>query len=443
MRSGALPAAGERWLARLSLLTAAGAVVVLLLFAGLRTVVLLGVGAGGLVVTAAAVWWALTHHGARRMLALVLTVSAPALVLTQYVRHHVTWIVALSGVLWLSAVVTGRSALVRADRPVAMPESPVLPPRQPFMIMNPRSGGGKVERFGLREKAEALGADVALLEGPGTVDVAGLAREAVAKGADLLGVAGGDGTQAVVADVAAAYDVPLLVIPAGTRNHFALDLGLDRDDPSKALEALRDGAELRVDLGRAGGRPFVNNVSFGAYAEVVQNPSYRGGKTRTIADMLPDYLMGHRGAHLTARTGAVTMTGPQAVLVSNNPYGMGDIAGLGRRPYLNGGVLGVIGVKVSSAGQAAGLLRGQRSAGLTRSTGRTVTVDADLPSIPVGIDGEALTLPVPVRCEVRPLALRVLVPRVRPGVPEPRPPLDWRRIWRLALRPVRPRRGAP
>ncbi|WP_030372546.1 diacylglycerol/lipid kinase family protein [Streptomyces rimosus] len=430
--------ARERWLARAALLAAAAAVVVLLLFAGLRAIALLGVGAGGLVVTAAGLWWALTHRGARRALALALAVAAPVLVLIAYVNRHVAWVIALSAALWLAAVVAGRSALVRVDRPAAMPETPAAPPRQPFMIMNPRSGGGKVARFGLREKAEALGADVALLEGPGTVDVAGLAQAAVVKGADVLGVAGGDGTQAIVADVAAEHGVPLLVIPAGTRNHFALDLGLDRDDPAKALDALRDGTEMRVDLGRAGGRPFVNNVSFGAYAEVVQSPSYRGGKTRTVADVLPDYLMGHRGARLTARTGDVVVSGPQAVLVSNNPYGMGDITGLGRRPYLNGGVLGMIGVRVSSAAQAAGLLRGQRSAGLTRATGRTVTVDADRDRIPVGVDGEALTLPVPVHCEVRPSALRVLVPRQRPGVPGPRPHIAWKRIFRLALVPDRP-----
>ncbi|CAM5307299.1 lipid kinase YegS [Streptomyces rimosus subsp. rimosus] len=298
--------ARERWLARAALLAAAAAVVVLLLFAGLRAIALLGVGAGGLVVTAAGLWWALTHRGARRALALALAVAAPVLVLIAYVNRHVAWVIALSAALWLAAVVAGRSALVRVDRPAAMPETPAAPPRQPFMIMNPRSGGGKVARFGLREKAEALGADVALLEGPGTVDVAGLAQAAVVKGADVLGVAGGDGTQAIVADVAAEHGVPLLVIPAGTRNHFALDLGLDRDDPAKALDALRDGTEMRVDLGRAGGRPFVNNVSFGAYAEVGAEPvlprredPYRRGRApglpRGAPRRPPDGPHGRRG----------------------------------------------------------------------------------------------------------------------------------------------------
>ena len=173
--------------------------------------------------------------------------------------------------------------------------------RRAFIVMNPRSGGGKVVRFGLQAKAEALGAEVALLDGPGHVDVAALVRAAV-DGADLLGVAGGDGTQALVAGIAAEHDLPFLVISAGTRNHFALDLGLDRDDPSTCLEALRDGVEVRVDLGMIGDRPFVNNASFGAYAEIVQSPEYRDNKEGTILSMLPDLLTTDRAA-LSVRVG--------------------------------------------------------------------------------------------------------------------------------------------
>jgi diacylglycerol kinase family enzyme len=210
-------------------------------------------------------------------------------------------------------------------------------PQRPYLIMNPRSGGGKVAKFGLKEKAEALGAEVALLEGPGIVDVGQLARKAVADGADLLGVAGGDGTQALVAGIAAQHDIPLLVISAGTRNHFALDLGLDREDPSTCLDALNDGVELHVDLGFIGDRPFVNNSSFGAYAAIVQSPAYRDDKAHTTAEMLPDLLVGHSGPRLVTKIGNVEVDGAQAVLVSNNVYETGDIAGLGRRARLDHG----------------------------------------------------------------------------------------------------------
>jgi len=158
------------------------------------------------------------------------------------------------------------------------------------------------------------------------VNVAQVAREAVARGAYLLGVAGGDGTQALVAGVAAEHGIPFMVITAGTRNHFALDLGLDREDPSGCLGALSDGVELRVDLGMINGQAFVNNASFGAYAEVVQTPAYRGDKLKTTLNLLPDLLQGHRGARLSARAGGaeIEIRSPQALLVGNNPYGTGD-----------------------------------------------------------------------------------------------------------------------
>src|SRR4249919_1453181 len=298
--------------------------------------------------------------------------------------------------------------------------------------MNPRSGGGKVTRFGLKDKAQALGAEVALLEGPGMVDVAALARKAVADGADLLGVAGGDGSQALVAGIAAEHHLPFLVISAGTRNHFALDLGLDREDPAACLDGLTDGEELRVDLGIIGGRTFVNNASFGAYAEVVQSPAYRDDKRGTTLQMLPDLLKGHHGARLSARAAGTTIDAPQALLVSNDPYGMGDVAGLGRRARLDAGTLGVVAIRVQNARPAAGLIRRGHGTGLTTLTAGQVTIDADAPQIPVGIDGETVMLPTPVRCTIRPRALRVVVPRQRPGVPAPKPPLEWPRLRHLA-----------
>ena len=271
-----------------------------------------------------------------------------------------------------------------------------------------------------------------MLEGPEIVDVAALATKAVAEGCDLLGVAGGDGTQALVAGIAAEHDLPFLVISAGTRNHFALDLGLDREDPSTCLDALTDGEELRIDLGIIGGRTFVNNASFGAYAEVVESPAYRDDKVGTTLQTMPDVLKGHRGARLAARAGDVTVDGPQALLVSNNPYEMGDIAGLGRRARLDAGALGFVAVTVNSARQAIGLIRRGNGRGLVFGTAEEIIVHADAAEVPVGIDGETIMMPAPVRCAIRPQALRVLVPKDRPGVPPPKPALDWPSLWRLA-----------
>src|SRR5215213_6822216 len=424
----------QRWLARLALVAAAAAVLVAPVVAGLRqSIALVLVGLAGLALTLAGAWWALTNKGLVRALAVVLAVAAPLTVLLLYTRARLTWVVLVALGLLALAVAAGRAALAREAVPERMREYDVPPPKRPYLIMNPRSGGGKVGRFALKDKAEALGATVALLEGPGTVDVGELARAAVADGADLLGVAGGDGTQALVAGIAAEHNLPLLVISAGTRNHFALDLGLDRDDPSRCLDALGDGVELRVDLGFIAGRPFVNNASFGAYAAIVQSPAYRDDKTRTTLDQLPGLLAGQQGPRLVARAENVTVEGPQAVLVSNNQYGMGDIAGLGRRARLDHGTLGMFAVTVNSAAQAAGLLRGRNSRGLTSVVGREVIIDADTAQIPVGVDGEALVLDTPVRCVVQPAALRVRVPRERPGVPDPKPIMDWKRLRQMAL----------
>ena len=425
----------QRWLARLAFAAAIAAVVVLLLSGGLKSITALILGFLGLAIACAAAWGFLAHRGIVRWLALAVLVAAPVFVIVVYIVAGLLWEIALSVALAAAAVAAGRAALITDQAPAGPRRHAAAPPGRPFVIMNPRSGGGKVARFGLRDKAAALGAEVALLEGPGIVDVAALARHAVDGGADLLGVAGGDGTQALVAGIAAARDVPLMVISAGTRNHFALDLGLDRDDPAACLDALSDGVEVRIDLGLIGDRTFVNNASFGAYAQVVQSPAYRDDKSGTALAMLPDLLAGHQGAHLVVRAdGQVILDGPQAVLVSNNPYETGDIAGLGRRARLDQGVLGVVGVKVENAAQAAGLLRRtQRSRELTALTAREVIIDADQPQIPVGIDGESVLMPAPVRCTIRPCTLRVQVPRGRPGVPQPRPPMDWARLRHQAL----------
>lgn len=427
------PPARERWAARASLAAAALAVALPLAFGGVRGFLLLLAALAAMAVAAAALWWALTRRGPVRWIAGLLAVALPLAVVV-VLAITLLWTLLLSPVLWIVAVWSGRYALRSArGRVRAMKEHRTPPPRRPFVIMNPRSGGGKVERFGLVEKAERLGARVVLLDPEQHQDVTELARRAVADGADLLGVAGGDGTQALVAAVAAEHGLPFLVVSAGTRNHFAMDLGLDRDDPSTCLDALKDGVELRVDLGFAGEHPFVNNASFGAYAAVVQDPAYRDDKIGTILELLPDLLTRQRGPELTAHAAGSTLEAPQAVLVSNNPYRTNDPAGLGRRERLDAGLLGVLGVKVDSAVEAAALLLAPAPHGLSVLTAREVVVTADSDELEAGIDGEAMVLPTPVRCRVEPGALRVRVPRKRPGVPTVQPTLDWRRLMAMAL----------
>ena len=422
-----------RWLARVAFGLVLASAAVLIGFADLSDLALVAVGAVAACLIAAGGYWFLARRGVLRWMASGLVIVVLIAVLVVFALHHLIWVAVVSVALLVLAAGAARRALTPAAAEAGMPFAEVPPPTRAFLIMNPRSGGGKVAKFGLKDKAEALGAEVVLLEGPGTVDVADLARRAVAAGADLLGVAGGDGTQALVAGIAAEHDLPFLVISAGTRNHFAMDLGLDRDNPAAGLDALTsDGVEQRIDLGIIGDRTFVNNASFGAYAEVVENPAYRDDKRGTTLQVLPDLLSGHRGAKLTARAGDTTITGPQALLVSNDPYELTDIAGLGRRARLDTGTLGVVAVTVNNALQAAGLLRGARGPGLATLTASEVVVDADAPEVPVGIDGETVLMPTPVRCTVRPRALRVRVPRDRPGVRPPKPDFDWTTLRQLA-----------
>ncbi|SNS68427.1 Diacylglycerol kinase family enzyme [Asanoa hainanensis] len=436
MQSTAPPHAGSsllhRWLARAAFLAVLAAFAVPVVVAGAKgSVAMVLIAAGCLVVTVAAVWWFLAHSGVLRWLAAALLVAAPLAVLFVFALHHLVWVAAVSAGLLVLGGVSGRRALTQAAR--APHETATPPPRQPFLIMNPRSGGGKVGRFDLAEKARALGAEVVLLDTNGTTDVAALAQDAVRRGADLLGVAGGDGTQAIVAGVAAEHDLPFLVISAGTRNHFALDLGLDRDDPAACLDALTDGVEIRVDLGDLGGRTFVNNASFGVYAAIVQSDAYRADKAGTALALLPDLLTQEVGPRLSLRVGGTVCAGPQAVLVSNNPYTVDDVAGLGHRPRLDRGRLGVIAVTVESTADAVRLLRGRNAAPVTLRVAHEAVVEAGGAPVPVGVDGESLLLDTPLVARIRPGALRVRVPRDRPGVREARAALDWAHLGRLAL----------
>lgn len=433
----------KRWAARAALVLVAAAAVLLLVTAGLRGLWMVALAALTAAAVLAAGFWFLRLRGPLRWLALAVVVAAPPALLVVFAANRLLWVALTAAALLLASIAAARVALAPDPAEWTLPVREVPPPGRAFVVMNPHSGGGKVGRFDLARGAEALGAEVALLDRPGT-DVQQLARDALARGADLLGVAGGDGTQALVAQVAADHDVPFVVISAGTRNHFALDLGLDREDPTGCLAALGDGVEARVDLGEVNGRPFVNNASFGAYAEIVESPAYRDDKRGTTLDTLPDLLSGQRGAHLVADVAATTIEAPQALLVSNGPYEAADLAGLGRRARLDRGVLGVIGVRVGSARQAVALLNRAHQRGLLRLEAREVTVRADRPEVAVGIDGETVRLAAPVRCTVRPGALRVRLPRERPGIRPPRGAVDAASLWALALgrSPDVPGRGA-
>jgi diacylglycerol kinase family enzyme len=299
------------------------------------------------------------------------------------------------------------------------------------IVMNPRSGGGKVNRFGLVKRAEQLGAQVAVTSAD--QGAATLARLAVEQGATVLGVAGGDGTVSAVAAVAADTHRPLVVVPAGTRNHFARDLGLDLRDPARALNALLDRESVRVDLGLVESRTFVNNVSFGMYAEALLEPGYRRAKARVFASIAPRYLEGQQWVGASVDAPEETIEDPQVVLVSNNPYHLSTLRHLGRRFSLNSGRLGVVVIKRPPDLPAApppDLLprlrdelrrqgsTGSPSAGVVTWSAPQVELRGGTPQLAAGIDGEPAALHLPVTCSILPEALQVLLPRQRPGIPD-------------------------
>jgi diacylglycerol kinase family enzyme len=285
-------------------------------------------------------------------------------------------------------------------------------PSRPWLLVNPRSGGGKAERFGLVGAAEARGVRVHVLAAGD--DPAALARQAVATGADALGVAGGDGSLGLVAAVAVEADVPFVCVPAGTRNHFAGDLGLDRANPLAALDAFA-GPERRVDVGVVGDRVFVNNVSLGAYADLVADPRYRAGKLATAHAVLPASLRGERALlQLDLRDAEGGLHSDVLVLlVASNRYELNGV-----RERLDGWELQVSALRARTGAALAGLAtriaarggRVPRTAGWAQWTTTSLRVEATLTPLPAGIDGEAATLEPPLEFRLLPKALRVLLP---------------------------------
>ncbi|HXJ19528.1 MAG TPA: diacylglycerol kinase family protein [Polyangia bacterium] len=344
----------------------------------------------------AVAWQGLRRRGVRRLVGL----GAGALLLVGFV----TLVMAREPLVLLASVVAlalALSAGAYAFRLRAtLPRAPR--PRRPALFYNPRSGGGKAARFRLPDEARARG--IAAIELVPGADLAQLVRQALDGGADAVAMAGGDGSQALVAGIAAERGVPFACIPAGTRNHFALDLGVDRDDVVGALDALVAGGERRVDLGEVNGRVFVNNVSLGLYGEAVQRKEYRDAKVRTLLEKAPDVLGPQAKPNLRWRGPDGTPCDRcRGVLVSNDPYRLGLAIGAGTRPRLDAGVLGV--AVIGAAGDGAGVQSWTTPSFEVEAQGK----------VAAGVDGEALLLDPPLRFRTRPAALRCRIAPHHPG----------------------------
>jgi hypothetical protein len=351
------------------------------------------------VVTAGmAAWYGILRRGVARVAGLL----AAAVALAVSIVLVITGDSLLEGALVVAGLLVFL-ATARAAFTIHVSLPPAPDPRQAVLFFNPRSGGGKAERFSLATEARARGIEPIELRAGDDLRV--LVRDAIDRGADGLAMAGGDGSQAIVAEAAAEHGLPYACVPAGTRNHFALDLGVDRDDVVGALDAFVDGGERRVDLAEVNGRVFVNNVSLGLYAEAVQREGYRDAKLRTLLDTAPDVL-GPEGAGLDMSwdgPGGGEQDAGAAILVSNNRYRLGRAIGSGTRPRVDDGVLGIAVIGGPS---------GRRPWREWSAPEFEVAATRD---VPAGVDGEALTFEPPLRFRIRPGVLRVRIAGKHPG----------------------------
>jgi diacylglycerol kinase family enzyme len=304
----------------------------------------------------------------------------------------------------VGALVGVSYALRRRRKPhlVAAPEG-IVSFKHPVLIINPHSGGGKAQKIGLAAKAEHLGIETVVRKKGEKIGK--LAKTAVDNGCDHLIIAGGDGSLARVAKVAIERDVPFSCVPSGTRNHFAMDLGLDRSDPAKALDTAFGGVEFEVDVGRIGKHLFLNNVSFGIYADAIAETGYREHKTESLAEATKEDLA-ISDTRLSVRDPEGAIHDDIGVLLaSNNPYrfiGAPDFAG---RARLDTGTLGVILADRTETGDID-----FKHSEVKRWSAPKVTVDSTEKTVQVGIDGSLHKLHAPIDVHIDHRALRVVLP---------------------------------
>jgi hypothetical protein len=230
--------------------------------------------------------------------------------------------------------------------------------------------------------------------------------------------------------VAAELDLPYACIPAGTRNHFALDLGVDRDDVVGALDAFVNGGERRVDLAEVNGRVFVNNVSLGLYADAVQRPGYREAKLHTLLDTVPGVLGPEAAPANLLWEGPSGLQSAAAILVSNNAYRLGRALGSGTRPRLDRGLLGItVLAPTASSGDGSA----NRRLAMEQWTATEFEISSDEP-VAAGFDGEATHFDPPLHFRIRPGALRVRIAPQHPGASPSvlEPDTAWQTIEALA-----------
>jgi diacylglycerol kinase family enzyme len=283
---------------------------------------------------------------------------------------------------------------------------------RPYLIINPKSGSGRALKQDIPKLAEAAGIQVLQLEPGGSLTE--LITRAIAGGATQLGISGGDGSLGLAASAAMQHNLPLVVLPGGTRCHFARDIGLDPDHMAAALPAF-SGTEKSVDAAEINGRVFLNNASFGIYGDIVGQPGYRERKLRTAMNVFEQrsdngYSLRFKDGEGAEHHRAVML------LIGVNRYETINFMELGTRNRLDEGLLQMTAVYNLEPGllkSIASLKLSSQHRGINQWVGTQFVVSGPAP-LTAGIDGELVQLDSPARLRIVPGALRLLVPRDAP-----------------------------
>jgi diacylglycerol kinase family enzyme len=291
------------------------------------------------------------------------------------------------------------------------------------VVLNGGAGSGhdKQAAHDLREKFGQAGLDATVTLARDGNEILDAARRALDAGAGLVVGGGGDGTINGVASVLVGTGVPFGVLPLGTLNHFAKDLGmpLALDD---AVRAIATGRPVPVDVGEVNGRIFLNNSSLGLYPDIVhdrEKQQRRLGRGKWLSALWASIAALKRYPFLSVRLmveGQRLARRTPFVFIGNNEYTMEGLA-IGERARLDAGTLSLY---VAQHPSRFGLLRFALRAlmgSLARERDFDVLLAAEMEietlrsQIMVATDGEVNLMQTPLRYRVRPGALTVIVPQ--------------------------------
>jgi diacylglycerol kinase family enzyme len=368
-----------------------------------------------LIFLARAAWLALSGKNVMYTWLLVIVILAllSELIFFGFTANYLVWVIIILAAAVFAIIVGHLRKILWQDMRSAASQTGITAAfRKPFLIINPKSGNGRAIKAHIPKLAKSQGIEVKILKNGDNVQK--IAHESVRSGADVLGISGGDGSIGAVAKVAIENNVPLVVLPGGTRCHFARDIGLD---PKRIADALAGfhGVERTVDVGEINGRIFLNNVSFGLYADIVARPEYRGHKRRITREVLQSIASGKKQPYtLQFSHGAVKYNSAVIILVGVNAYDTSNLLEFGQREKLDAGLLQISALtkldeKSADRIMSSALAR-KENPDIDQWEATSFKVAASSTTIKTGVDGEFETYESPVRIRVLPKKLRLFVP---------------------------------